>query len=749
MVSFQGGPEAAWQLLSYEFTEALNGRSELTLELAAETLPELGELLGSSVELSMQRPGALGRSVYAVVLGVDFRGHAEHRGLVRVHGVSAFELAEYRRHSRIWQETSVIDIVTEVLDAALGDYGRTLRCDVHSRGTSPRRYCVQYRESDYDFVRRLLEEEGINYYWNHDLGAGHEVLVLCETNDQYPAAENVDGGPNFPLITGSPELTEFESLQGLEWSQRLTSTKVLRRDYDWRHPTELLTTAHGEGDPKGIIRQVYSHSHRRFEQDDLELRSVDLSEALAQPGNMAWGQSNAVGLRPGLRFTTDAHSADGVPHDYIVLEVRHHGGPGYAGSLGTNSAIYTNEFQCVPFERPIRPLLHTPKPYTRGPQTATVVGDGEIHTDEYGRIQVQFHWQEEPSYAADASCWVRCAQSWAAGGWGAQFIPRVGMEVVVEFLDGNPDRPLVTGCVYNGAHEPPFSLPDNVTQSGWRTNSSPGGSGSNELRFEDAAGAEEIYIHGQKDWLVEINNDTSKSTGNDEILSVGRDRSKTVGNNQSEDVGVDKTICVGSNHRETIGAAMSLDVGTDQTVTIGVNQTIGVGADLSETVGANMTQAIGANASQTVGAAKSTTVTGLMSVTVGGMFNTMVGGLMSQEIGGLKTVAVGGMSTETVVGNYGLSAANISGSARTNVGLDAGSNFSAQAGSNVDLASGAAFNANAGSTLILTAADKIELKCGSSSLTLESGGKIVLKGSKVTVEGSSSLVCKAKKIHQN
>ncbi|PRP96564.1 Phage-related baseplate assembly protein [Enhygromyxa salina] len=749
-VEFNDGPTSEWQLLSFELSEQLNGSSELTVELASETLPELSELLGAGLELELHRSQMPSHAAFGVVLGVDLLGHAEHRGIVRVHAVSAFDLAGQRQHTRIWQDVSVLDIVAEVLDAAFADYGRSHRCEVSTRGIAPRSYCVQYRESDRDFVCRLLEEEGINYYFDHDRDAGHEVLVLCETNDQYLAAENVDGGPSFPLISKSPDLAELESLQSLEWDQRVTSTTALRRDYDWRHPAELLTSEKGaEGDERGLVRRVYVHGHQRFERDEVERRAGDLVEALARAGSVARAESNAVALRPGLQFSTDAHDADGAPQDYVVIGVRHHGGPASAGSLADDQVIYANEIECVPLTRAIRPLPRTPKPRTRGPQTATVVGDGEIHVDKHGRIQVQFHWEEQPSYAADASCWVRVAQSWAGPSWGTQFIPRVGMEVVVEFLDGNPDRPLVTGCVYNGDHEPPFALPDNATQSGWRTDSSPGGGGSNELRFEDAAGAEEIYVHGQKDWRVEINNDTSISTVHDETISVGNDRSKSVGNDQRERVGNDKSIVVANNHDETIGAAMTLAVGTDQDLTIGANQTITVVANNTETIGANMTQTIGASATQIVGANNTVKVGGLMAVTVEGVLNTAVGGLMMENVDGLKAVKVGGMSTEVVTGDQSLSAANISSAAKSDISMSAGEQLLAEAKKHVAVSSEDTIGAAAKTRFVVEAGDEFTVKCGDSSLTLKKNGAVMIKGKKVSIKGSDEIKLVGGKIHNN
>ncbi|MFO7564583.1 MAG: type VI secretion system tip protein TssI/VgrG, partial [Enhygromyxa sp.] len=531
-VAFPDGPDTRWQVLSYHCHEELSGGCNAVLDLATDSAaPELSDFLGSTCELAMTRGDGLPQYMYGVVLRVDLIGRVEHRLVVRLHVTTAFELGKQRRHSRIWQEVSAMTVVAEVLDEILGAYGRTYNADAVSRGSEPRVYCVRYRETDYDFVRRLLEEEGISYYFVHDPDVGHEVLTLCDENQQYEPVENVDGSSTFPLIVANPDQAEFESIQGLEWSQQLTTTAVLRRDYDWQHPSELLTAELEGTDQRDQVRRVYAHLDRRFERDDLQTRAEDLAHALARRGSVARGRSNILGLRPGSRFNTDVHSVDGAPDEYIVTRVRHRGGDAKAASLSSGGAVYSNDFDCVPADRPIRPLPVTPKPDVRGSQTATVVGDEEIYTDEHGRIQVQFHWEESPSYAAGASCWVRCAQSWSGPGWGAQFIPRVGMEVVVEFLEGNPDRPLVVGCVYNGDNSSPFSLPGSSTQSGWRTNSSPGGGGSNELRFEDAAGGEEIYIHGQKDWRVEINHNTSRTTGNDETHSVGHDLSKTVGNN--------------------------------------------------------------------------------------------------------------------------------------------------------------------------------------------------------------------------
>lgn len=564
-VGFPDGPEGPWLVVAYTCAEELSGGCNTVLDLASEnTQLELSTFLGSTCELSLVRGDNLPQHVFGIVSRVDLLGRVDHHVVVRVHVTSAFELGRLQTNSRIWQDTAPLDVVKAVLDPLLAAYGRTYTADTLSRGSEARTYCVQYRETDYDFVRRLLEEEGISYIFVHDADVGHEVLTLRDNNGGYAAAENVDGSPLFPMLGHGGEQAEFESLQDLEWSQQLTTTAVLRRDYDWRQPKPLLSATADGTDQRKQTRRAYDHLGRRFERDDLDERARDLVHALALSGSVARGRSNALGLRSGARFCTDAHSESGAPEEYIITRVRHRGSDPAAANfpLATLDTVYANEFECVAADREIRPLPLTSKPDVRGAQTATVVGDGEIHTDAHGRIQVQFHWEESPTYATGASCWIRCAQSWAGSGFGAQFIPRVGMEVVVEFIEGNPDRPLVVGCVYNGDHSHPFAPPDSSTQSGWRTNSSPGGGGSNELRFEDAAGAEQIYIHGQKDWRIEIEHDTARSTGNDERLSVGHDFGKSVGNDQSESVGANKSIVVGANHDETIGQGMTLTVGS-------------------------------------------------------------------------------------------------------------------------------------------------------------------------------------------
>jgi type VI secretion system secreted protein VgrG len=559
-----------WTVTRVFVSEGINRSYRAVVEAETDVEADTDVLLGCDASLRVLRGMQEQRAVCGVVSRVDYLGSVDGHMVARFEIVPAFELLRQRVDTRIWQDVTVQAIIGEVLDAALGDYGRTVDFGSVTRGASPRDYCTQYRESDFDYVVRLLEEEGISYEFIHDGETGLEVLSFRDANEQYAKLENLDGTTDVPIIATQPDLADVESIQAFEWSNQLTSTGSLRRDFDWMTPRSLLSETASGTDERGRERRVFAHGRRRYISDDLGDQAQDRKLAVSLAGRVARGRSNCMAMRPGLRFTlTNAERPD-LEREYLITSVTHTGGHDYvASSSGDSEAAYANEFECVPVEAVIRPESATPKPRVHGPQTAIVTGpEGEeIHTDEHARIHVQFHWEERPSYAAGSSCWVRVSQSWAGLGWGAQFIPRIGMEVVVEFLEGNPDRPLCTGCVYNGEYPPPFAVPDNKTQTGWRTNSSPGGGGFNELRFEDAKGEEHIYIHGQKDWVVEIENDHRETIGHDQYYEVGNDQQSEIKRDQTQDIGRDRIESIANNVSESVGKLRTVTSGDNMSFT--------------------------------------------------------------------------------------------------------------------------------------------------------------------------------------
>lgn len=307
----------------------------------------------------------------------------------------------------------------------------------------------------------------------------------------------------------------------------------------------------------------------------------------------------------------------------------------------------------------------------------------EIWPDEYGRVNVQFHFDREGKMDEKSSCWLRTIQFWNGTTWGSQFIPRVGDEVLVSFINGDMDYPIITGSVVNEAKQPNYSLPANKTQSGIKTRSTPGGTADNfnELRFEDKIGSEEVYLQGEKDWNILIKNDKGQRVGHDETLTVGNDRSKYVVMNQSESIGVNKSIQVGANHTETIGANMTLTVGAFKTETVGINSM------------------------ETIGAAKELSIGGLYQVSVGGIMNETVAGAKTEEVGLAKAVFVGATMAENVVGNR-----------TTNIGADLSEFISGK------------YYSKANEYVI--EAPKITFKAGSSTITMD-GSSITIKASKI------------------
>jgi type VI secretion system secreted protein VgrG len=382
----------------------------------------------------------------------------------------------------------------------------------------------------------------------------------------------------------------------------------------------------------------------------------------------------------------------------------------------TAGADNEHEFSCsftaIPSKEQFRPPRVTPKPVVNGPQTAVVVGPAgeEIHTDEYGRIMVQFHWDRLGKKDENSSCWIRVGQLWAHGGWGSIWLPRINMEVIVEFLEGDPDRPLVTGCVYNGTNKPPYPLPANKTQSTIKSNSSKGGGGSNEMRFEDKKGSEEIYIHAQKDRNLVIEHDETKV--------VHHDRVKTIDNDETSHIKHDRTETVDNNETITIHANRTETVDKDETITISGNRTETVQKEESITINGGRTENVAKNESITIGGGRTESVGKDESITIGASRTESVGKDESITISGGRTESVG--KDESV---------SISGARSLSISKDD--------------------SISVGKTLSLTVSDEITITCGSASINMKKNGDITISGKAINIKGSGDVTVKGQKILQN
>lgn len=735
------GPSGDFRIYRLRFSEEINGDYDLELELVTDELAaDTDEFLGASCQVDIARGEHL-RSVFGIVSSVDYIGRSEDYLFVSLRVVPAFYLLREQTHSRIFQELSVLEILDEVLGPELGQYSRTLDKGAESRGTSPRDYCVQYRETDMGFCVRLMEEEGISYHFVHSEDLGHEVLTLTYENADFTDVSNVNGTAVVPIVIDRPETADVESIRNLDFLQRLTTTSVLRRDYDFVTPLDLMIDEGGDADSKGYTRRIYRHTDRRFIDDDVSDRRLDHLEAAQARGKVGRGSGNAIQFAAGRIFELERHVRDDLETQFLITRVVHDGeAPEEILATGIENdrrsrGRYRNSFQCIPLTVPMRPKHRMPKPRSLGPETAIVTGPSgeEIHVDEHGRIKVQFHWEEETTYDDTSSAWIRVRQSWSGPGWGFQFIPRVGQEVIVEFLGGDVERPICTGTVFNGDNPYPYPLPDNKTQSGIKTDSV-SGDGSNEIRFEDMAGSEEVYVHCQKDFTIATENDKNQTTGHDETLTIGNDRTKEVGNDQKETVKNDKAIGVDGFHTETIGKDMKLTVQGNRVATVVKDDDETVTGNQTKVVAKNKTVSVAQRSVETVGAEK--------QVKVGGLHDEVAGGARAIAAGAAVTLLAGAEVSLTSADQMDLIAGDsIKGEAAKNVEQIAGEKLTLESGKDMTLKSGA--------KTVIEATDEITIKCGKAKLVLKKNGDVTLNGKKVGLTGTGPVTIKGSKVNLN
>jgi type VI secretion system secreted protein VgrG len=420
----------------------------------------------------------------------------------------------------------------------------------------------------------------------------------------------------------------------------------------------------------------------------------------------------------------DQHARKELNREYLIIEVTQHGTqPQALREEGFKlSQSYSCSFRCIPSDIPYRPPRITPRPLAQGAQTAVVVGPSgeEIHTDEYGRIKVHFHWDREGKKDDTASCWIRVAQSWAGSGWGGLFLPRIDQEVIVEFLDGDPDQPLVTGCVYNADNMPPYGLPGDKTKSTLKSRSSKGGDGFNELRFEDKKGDEEIFIHAEKNHTIAVENDESHSVRHDRVKTIDHDETVHVKNNRTETVGSNETIMVHGARTETVDGAETISIRGSRRKTVSKSETSAVALQRTHSVGVNETISVGGAQEITVGGLQALTVGALQAISVGASQTTKVAGSQSSSIGSNQSIQVGN-SVSTSVGAD--ESRKIGGGRATDVGKDDATKVA--------------------KNWLVDAGDSVTIKTGSASITMKKDGTIHIKGKDVTVEGSGKVNVKA------
>lgn len=427
---------------------------------------------------------------------------------------------------RIFQNKTVREIVETIFEEfAYSDFRFEL-----TEEHPALEYCTQYHETTFAFISRLVEREGIHYYFRHnqDDGEARHILVFTDNNGSNPALD-----PATIPYHHEGQAEAGDAIRALTLDQQMRTRKVTLGDWDFvkkRLLRENTPTVLGIGEDRDLER--YRYPGQFVDPEVGKYRSRIIMEAEESSHMRFRGNSQSRTLAPGHTFTLEDHPFDEFNIEYMVLSVWHHGRNNLTSD--GSAADYFNDFSLQPHEVTWRAPLTTPKGLVRGPQTALVTGPAgeEIYTDEHGRIKIQFHWDRQGQYDDKSSCWVRVAQVWAGNGYGTLFIPRIGMEVVVDFLEGDPDQPLVTGCVYNGVNRPPQPLPQFATRSGIKTLSSKGGGGTNELGFEDKKGSEEVFLQAEKDFNVNVKNDHVQTIGADSDHHIKGNSRQTVDGNR-------------------------------------------------------------------------------------------------------------------------------------------------------------------------------------------------------------------------
>jgi type VI secretion system secreted protein VgrG len=673
-------------------TEALSRPFEFTLQLSTTAKSvDLTSALGATMTVGVPGKDGLSRYLHGHVVTITEAGSGDGHQFYTAQVRPWFYLLSYNQDSRIFQDLSVVDIARTIFEErGFGDFKFSLSQSAYRTYE----YSVQYRESDFAFLSRLFEQEGIYYFFEH--GADKHTLVLADSPESHTAYD-LGEVEYLPVTMGRNVVSAH--LDSWQSARRMQAGVYVLDDYDFVRPRASLAIklaapkAHAFADA-----EIYDYPGEYTKEDEGErLVSVRL-HAMQNEFARCWAGGNVPELGPGLTFKLANHPRAEENQPYLILGSSYEidGGDLESAEGGSGGLNFHSTLAVMALSTPFRPAPSTRRPVISGHQTAKVVGRAgdEITTDKYGRVKVQFPWDRLGESNAKSSCWVRVAQVWAGSGMGSMHVPRIGQEVLVSFLEGDPDRPIITGRVYNGGAMPPFELPAKAMVSGTKTESTPGGGGYNEFSMDDTKGDEKIVVHGQRDMETTIEHDQRLTVHNNRTSTIDMDDLEVVGNNQTINVGVNQVTNIGGSSADTIAVAKALS--------IGAGYQISVGAAMNETVV----------------------------------------GLKAEEVGGMKSLVVGAASTEHVKGSK---------TVRTDKSIseEATETITIRAGQAMGLAAGDDLSISGKKKALIEIAEELTIKVGGATITLKKNGDIAIKGKKISIEGSGDVALKGKKIAQN
>lgn len=585
-------------VLEFKVVENLSELFGVNMTLVSEQLIPCDEVLRQEGLLTIINPFK-----YSILLGTGEASDRYFHGILRkfryygMQGrfhiyetqlVPSLWLLSLNQNCRIFQDMKLQDIIGKVLEESgiTSDlYEFRLKHDEIFN-----KFNMQYNETDLHFISRLLEKEGIFYFFEHY--EDKHVLVFCDT---YAFYQDIEGNPSIQINSGDGLVSAQESISSFDFSERLRSGTLTHTNFNFKTPSvKLETDFEGENNNPDEPFEVYTYPGSYGEPKRGDLLAQIRMETITALKWKGRGVSNSTRLTVGAVFQVTGHNNQECNQEYLLVGVAHGGKqPGALKEQAPDDVTpgYSNIFMVIPSSVTYRPEQRHQKPMVPGLLSAIVTGPKgeEIWPDEYGRVNVQFHFDREGKMDEKSSCWLRVVQFWNGPTWGSQFIPRVGDEVLVSFINGDMDYPVVIGSGVNAAKMPNYTLPANKTQSGIRTRSSPGGNPDNynELRFEDKKGSEEIYLQGEKDWNILIKNNKTEK--------IGRNETVLVGVNKAETVGVAKELTIGAGYTVTVGGAMNTAVGLARFEEVGLNKTVMVGKSFDITVADSFSITCGAS----------------------------------------------------------------------------------------------------------------------------------------------------------
>ncbi len=602
-------PPATFAVVGFELMEAFSSPYALYVRLvSADPAVDFADVVDNPATLTVTDTGVVQRVISGIVTSFEQGDTGLHQTEYQLLIRPSLWRASLRQNSRIFQ---LQDIQT-ILDTLMTENHITDVAYAFRYPHPQREYCVQFGESDFDFIQRLTAEEGIFYFF--EFTDNTHTLVFADDMAALGA------GPVLPYNATDAAAPAASCISSFRRGSQMRPASVTMKDYTFKNPAWDARFIH-EGRDLQNQQSDYEHYDYpgRFKDEIGKNFTRYRLEGLRNNAQQGNGHSNCFALQPGILFTLTAHPRLDLNTRWQPVSVIHSGTQPQAllASSGGEGTMLRSQFSFIPAGQTWRPGPHA-KPVMDGPQIAKIVGPAgeEIYTDKHGRVRLQFPWDREANGDGSSSCWVRVSQAWAGQGWGAIAIPRVGQEVIVDFLGGDPDQPIVTGRTYHASNVVPNSLPAKKTQMSIKSKSYKS-QGFNELRFDDATGAEELYLHAQKDMNTKVLNDRSTDVGNDHTETVKGNQTVTVDKNQTvtvkqnqletvfiakaETIGAAKTLTIGAAYQTTVGAAMNTSVGLEQGEQIGLDKTVKVGKTYAQTVGEDKTVTVKDNVRFVVG----------------------------------------------------------------------------------------------------------------------------------------------------